>query len=92
MRAKVVIAEDRADAGKRPRSRDVDSVQARVRVRAAKERRVQKTRKPDVVDESPLPAQQRPILDALDAATQKRGRTQSGLPIGRCGVAQGGAC
>jgi hypothetical protein len=42
-------------------------------VRAAEECRVQKARHADIVDEPAPPAQQRLILDALDALTQERG-------------------
>jgi len=50
-----------------------------MRVRAAKERRVQELRQSDVVDKPAAPAQQRLILDAREALAQERGRAQSAV-------------
>jgi hypothetical protein len=86
MRTQVGVSEDRADAGKRSRLRNIDTLQARMCVGAAEERRVQEAGNLDVVDKLPLPPQQRPILDPLDAATQEFGRAQLSLPDGKSWV------
>ncbi len=73
MRTEIVIGEHRADSCERSRRGDVHALQPRMRMRAAEERRVQELGQPDVVDEPAASAQQRLILDALDALTQERG-------------------
>src|SRR5882762_2557632 len=82
MRSKICISENRTNAGQRSRSCDVDLAKPRMGVRAAQESGVQQTGKRDVVGETPCPAQQRLILDALDPLTEEGRRTHRYLPAG----------
>jgi hypothetical protein len=59
-------------AGKHLGRARVDALQSAVRHWASQERDVKRTRDIEVVDESALAAQQRPVLDAHHAAAEQR--------------------
>ena len=66
----VLARHDRDHARERRRLARVDADDARVRVRAAQDRRVRHARQLDVVDVAPLPAQEPRVLDAVEALAE----------------------
>ena len=69
----VVEREHGMNAGQSQRHLLVDALDQRVRMRAAHERDVQQVGQRDVVDEAALAAQQRFVLEAIDAGANQEG-------------------